>query len=419
MKKSIVLGALSVGLACTAWASTAAELMPLSLGNYWVYREARTGETFTIRVGQPVALQSGNVYHYLIGYTASSYVLARIDTNGNLVALDEENGVETLLTGFAEPEGRWWPAPGRGECATVKQEGQTQEKRMQYDGPGGRWNGALEVRYQSPGGCADTGVLAEQFTENIGMLRRVVTTIAGPRTFDLVYARVGTQIIETRDRGRFSVAVDPPTEADDSLRVTLRVDLGFTSSIRLRFPSSQVFDVALRDAAGKVVWQWSEGRLFDQATREVNIGNVWNETVRVPRPAGAGELTGYTIEGWLTTLPGEPRFAATAPVPPLREPAPLSDRVASLTISPQTVRAGEQATATVTLEGPAPEPAVTVFLGTGSPGVAQVPVVYYIPAGQRSVQFKVTTSASGQLPQDVKLTASSGGATATATLRVQ
>lgn len=252
------------------------------------------------------------------------------------------------------------------------------------------------------------------------MLRRVVTTISGPRTFDLVYARVGTQIIETRDRGRFSVAVDQPAEGsadEDSLRVTLRIDLGFSPSIRLRFPSSQVFDVALRDAAGKTVWQWSDGKAFDQAAQEVAIGNSWNETVRVPR--AARDLTGYTIEGWLTTTPGEPRFAATAPVPPLREPAASSDRIASLTISPQTVRAGEQSTATVTLEGPAPSPAVTVFLGTGSPGVAQVPVVYYIPAGQRSAQFTVTTSSSGQLPQDVTLSASSGGATATATLRVQ
>lgn len=394
--------------------------MPLSMGNYWVYREVRSGETMTVRVGQPVAMQSGKVYHHLIGYTTPGYVLARIDANGNLVALDEESGVENIVTGFGERDGRWWPAPGRGDCATVKQEGQTQEKRPEYDGPGGRWQGVLEVRYQSPAGCADTGVLAEQFAENIGMLRRVVSTITGPRTFDLVYARVGTQIIETRDRGRFSVALDQPAEGspdEDSLRVTLRIDLGFTPAIRLRFPTSQVFDVALRDATGKTVWQWSDGRAFDQATQEVNIGNIWNETVRVPRPAG--DLTGYTIEGWLTTMPGEPRFAATAPVPPLREPAPSSGRVASLTISPQTVRAGEKATATVTLEGPAPAPAVTVFLGTGSPGVAQVPVVYYIPAGQRSAQFTVTTSASGQLPQEVTLTASSGGATATATLRVQ
>lgn len=47
---------------------------------------------------------------------------------------------------------------------------------------------------------------SERFAENIGMLRRVVNTIAGPTTFDLVCARVGSQIIEARDRGVFSVS---------------------------------------------------------------------------------------------------------------------------------------------------------------------------------------------------------------------
>ncbi|MBY0504448.1 MAG: hypothetical protein K2X03_11090 [Bryobacteraceae bacterium] len=94
-----------------------------------------------------------------------------------------------------------------------------------------------------------------------------------------------------------------------------------------------------------------------------------------------------------------------------------SDRVESIVLSPRTVRGGEPVTATVTLEGPATFPAVTLFLGTDSPFVAQVPVVYYVPAGRTTVQFTITTSPVWQ-PRDVKISASSGGHTATAGLRV-
>ncbi len=313
MTRFLTLPALAFAIASTLPAS---DHLPLEMGNYWIYREERSGETFTVRVGQPVWLQEGRTYHYLLGYAGNS-VIARIDEAGNLVAWNDETGTEYLLTGFAEKDSRWWPALSR-ECNL---EGQTQERRIPYDGPGGRWRQSLELRYRSAN-CADTGITAELFTENVGMLRRTVTSIAGPKTFELIYARVGTQIIETRDRARFSVAVVQPLGKDE-LQVTLRVDLGFTPSIKLFFPTAQVFDVALRNASGRIVWTWSEGRTFTQAASERLIGNVWTETITVPKPAG--DLTDYTIEGWLTTAPGEPKFAATAPMPPPRVATPTAE----------------------------------------------------------------------------------------------
>jgi hypothetical protein len=292
-----------------ASALPAAEALPLDMGNYWIYRDERSGESFEIRVGQPLWLQNGRIYHQLRGYS-SERVFARIDERGNLVVLNDETGTESLLTGFAENAETWWHAPNR-ECS---QEGQTQERRVSYEGPGGRWRQAIDIRYRSAN-CADAGATAEIFAPNIGMLRRTVTTIAGPKTFDLVYAHIGNQIIETRDRARFSVSVDQPVGKDE-LQVTLRVDLGFTPFIKLFFPTSQTFDVALRNSSGGIVWSWSDGKVFATAMREQLIGNVWTETVIIPKPAG--DLTDFTIEGWLTTAPGEPKFAATTPMPPPR-----------------------------------------------------------------------------------------------------
>lgn len=300
---------LAVAFATLSSAVLAADFLPLEMGNFWVYQETRTGQSFTIRVGTPVWLQSGRQYSSLQGY-AGKNVLARINEEGNLVTLDEDNQTEQLLTAFAAPESESWPAPGR-EC---KLEGQTQSKRTQYSGPAGRWNQALAVTYRSVQ-CADAGPTSETFAENIGMLRREVSTIAGPRAFDLVYARIGNSIIDNRDRGRFTVTVDQP-EDKDVWRVTLRLDIGYMPSLRMRFPSAQEYDVALRDAEGNVIWTWSDGRFFEQSAHETNLGNLWNVTVDVPRPAA--DPIGYTIEGWLTTAPGTAKLAATAPAPPPR-----------------------------------------------------------------------------------------------------
>jgi hypothetical protein len=401
MKRIFVLSVIAAGITC------AADFFPLAAGNEWVYREDRTGDTLTIRVGSEVSMQSGKTYHDLMGF-ANRKALARIDQSGNLVALDEETGRESLLAGFAELDGSWWPALDR-ECFLS---GQTQGKRIQHEGPGGRWSNVLAIHYQSSA-CADAGTIEEQFAENIGMVRRVVTTIAGPRTFDLVYARVGTQTIETQPRGRFSVTVHEPA-GEQEFQVTLRIDTGLATGLRLRFPSAQEFDVVLRDQDGTVVWRWSEGQFFDQAAKERLISDGWTRTVVVPKRPG--DLTGFTFGAWLTTSPGEPSFAAISPLPHPR-PMTISDRVASISVSPAIVRGGETVTVTVKLEGVAPIPAVTVFMGSTRPHVAEVPIVYYIPAGQTSGQFRVTTS-PGWPSQEVRLSASSGGRTATATLRV-
>lgn len=285
----------------------AADAIPLEMGNYWIYRDLKSSQTFSIQVGQPVWTQTGKQFHYLVGY-APSPVLARISEAGDLVALDPETGLETVLTALSAKSGEWWDAPSR-ECLT---QGQTREGASEYAGPAGRWRTAVQVLYRGIA-CADAGPVSESFVGNIGMVSRTISTIAGPRSYDLVYARVGNQIIETRDRGRFSVAVEPTTTSGP-IRATLRIDIGYHPALALRFNSAQEFDVALRDESGRVVWLWSDGKLFEPGEREKRIGNVWAEAVEIPRPSGT--LLGYTVEAWLATAPGAPKFAATAPVPP-------------------------------------------------------------------------------------------------------
>jgi len=273
-----------------------ADMFPLQTGNTWTFRENATGQEFTVRVSIPIVVND-HAYYSLSGYVEQRVFVRRNET-GSLVHLDEETGAERLLTSFEPFEGGWWNAPFR-QC---EQEGKTLEKPGVHDGAAGPILDVQEMRFRSFT-CADAGVESEQYAANIGMVRRVVGSIAGPREFNLVYARVGKQIIDALPHGRFSVSV-----ADGA---TLRLQVNSPVPVNLLFPTAQEYDLVLKDEAGNVVWKWSDGQMFAQAAHERIIGTEWSVKVDVPWPTQEGN---YTLQAWLTTATDAPQFAATAPV---------------------------------------------------------------------------------------------------------
>lgn len=273
-----------------------ADMFPLQTGNTWIYHESATGQDLIIRVGTPVVAEE-RVYYSLSGYVEQR-VLVRMNETGSMVYLDQETGAERLLTSFEPFERGWWNAPFR-QC---EQEGQTLEKPGVHDGAAGPILDVQEMRYRSFT-CADAGVESEQYAANIGMVRRVVGSIAGPRKFDLVYARVGKQIIDALPHGRFTVSI-----GDGAI---LRLQVNSPAPVNLLFPTAQEYDLVLKDEAGNVVWKWSDGQMFAQAAHERTVGTEWSAKVIVPWPAQEGN---YTLQAWLTTATDAPQFAATAPV---------------------------------------------------------------------------------------------------------
>ena len=284
------------------------EYLPLETGNTWTYRESATGQTFTVTVGTPFWVND-QAYHPLRGY-ATVPVLARFDeANNQIVWFDEERRVELPLVSFAPFEGGWWNAPLR----PCEQEGQTAEKPGRHDGAAGSIQ-TLEIRYRSFG-CADAGTASEQFASNIGMLRRTVQTIAGPRDYDLVYARVGNLRLCALPQAAFIASADLHRNSE-WINVTMRLEIN-RNLVRLRFPSSQEYEAVLRNPEGTVIWTWSEGKVFTPAGHELEIAGGWSTTVRIPRPVRPGpepEPGVYTVEAWLTTEPDAPRFAVTLPL---------------------------------------------------------------------------------------------------------
>ena len=287
---------------------SAADFFPLQPGNLWIYRTTSTGETLTVRVGTPVFLNR-QVYYSLRGYTPQP-ILVRLNEQRDLVTVDEETyreePVTMFSTGSSAGSGAWWDAPARG----CDQQGRTLDARGIHDGPAGPFQDVLEIAYRTFV-CADVGVESEQYAENIGMVRRVNSTIAGPRSFDLVYARVGHLEIEASPRGGFSLSLQ---DAGENLAAILRLRIDPPASIRLAFPTGQQFDVALEDDAGNVLWKWSDGKVFTQSLQDLTIGDGWTIPVSIPRPVQPGS---YVIRAWITTA--SPSFAASVP---LTVPAP-------------------------------------------------------------------------------------------------
>src|SRR5713226_5644460 len=152
-----------------------ANFFPLQNGNSWTYQVAGQPRLLTVQVGVPATVND-RTYFPVTGY-AEKRVLVRYDAD-QLLYLDEETGRESLLTSFLP--GSTWTAPFR-QC---QETGEAQGPRVKHDGPAGPIDQVLEIRYVTTN-CADAGVLSEEFTENVGMLRRTVQTIAGPRRWDL------------------------------------------------------------------------------------------------------------------------------------------------------------------------------------------------------------------------------------------
>jgi hypothetical protein len=298
LKAGIMVAALNC---CALWGT---DFFPLQEGNTWTYQEAAGGQTFRMRVGAPVSI-SGNVYYKLTGYADSDLMVRVEPVYGALVYWDDARKLEVLLTSFESFEGGYWAAPLRG-CPD--QGGQTEVKRGIHDGPAGPVADVLEVRYRAFG-CADIGPVQEQYAEHLGMLRRTQTSIAGPRTFDLISARVGNVTIDAPPAGRFSVSIGAPA-SDGTAPATFRLQVNSLSPLILSFTSGQEYDFALTDSVGKTVWVWSAARTFEQSLHQRTVTDEWSATVDIPGPTAPGD---YTLQATVTASASTP-FAATVPI---------------------------------------------------------------------------------------------------------
>ena len=312
--KPILLIPATLGI--LAVAAPGQDYFPLQPGNQWIYR-SNNRDLVTAEVVRAEKFE-GRDYALLRGFFGGD-VYVRQTAEGSLVAYDPQTRAESLWVAFGSPDGSSF----RSEIPPCQQPAQVASRAARYSGPVGDFDYALEVRF-SPGTCADAGTERDLYLPWVGLVQRRVTTFAGPRTYDLVYARLGVTEV-TAPEVRFSLSLDqtvytanlmPPLDPTRSIpqmlaRLTLRRIGG--DPLQLTFASGQRFDLVIRNDKGEVVYQWSRGRLFTQMVGTETIAGERNWVVGVPLASGTSPLPEgrYVAEGWLTSN-GARAYAASA-----------------------------------------------------------------------------------------------------------
>lgn len=277
---------------------------PLEAGNQWIYRsgpQLATAEVVRTEVFD------GRSYALLRGFLGDAWL--RTDENGALMAFNPDTRTEQLWSAFGAAEG----AAFQSAVPPCEQPAQVVSKSAKYTGPIGEFPYALEIRY-GPGRCADAGNERDFYLPWVGLVQRRATTIAGPRTWDLVYARLGVTEISASETS-FQLSLDqtvytanlmPPVDPQRAVpRMLARLTLRHTRQdpLRLTFPSGQRFDFVIRNEKGEAVYRWSDGKAFTQALGTEAIQGERNWAIDVPLGTGSTPLAQgrYVAEGWLTT----------------------------------------------------------------------------------------------------------------------
>ncbi len=290
------------------------DYFPLLEGNQWIYRQtgARQGDPLIVEVGPPEVL-GGRAWHRLTGWPGGPAWL-RVDESGALLAYDPERQREAVWAAFETPEG----VPYRTEITPCNDTAVIESRNAEIRSAVGQFNYALRIVYP-PANCADAGILEEYYLPYVGLLRRTVNTIAGPRTYELTYARLAGVTYVSEPALTFSLSLDRAEYLIDPAGpipiLTARITLRNTHlpPFPIRFASGQQFDLVLRNEKGEIVYRWSDGKAFTQALMTIELGhgekNFVVETPLTDR-AGAPLPPGhYQAEAWITNM-DQRRFAA-------------------------------------------------------------------------------------------------------------
>ena len=305
------------------------DYFPLILGSQWIYRSDGPG-TFSFLTMEVVRTQEfgGNQYALVRGLTnalrqdrQSTETWLRRADDGALWAWDETARQEKLFINFAAAENESWPTLV-DPCNST---GRIVSRNARYSGPLGDFVTALETRY-SFGGCADAGLEGDVFLPYVGLVRRTSQTIAGPRHFNLIYARVGTATVVSEKELSFGLTVDrsvytanlmPPVDPRRSVPVmTARITLRNTQDepLRLTMPSGQMYDLVIRNDKGETVYSWSKDKVFPAVIGMLEVvQGEKNFVISAPLALSNGQPLPqgrYIAEAWLTT-DGPRQFSAS------------------------------------------------------------------------------------------------------------
>jgi len=290
---------------------------PLEIGNEWVYSDG--AGSYTVRVLRETLEANLMKYFEVSGYLPNDAAKVRKLRQGPLGEILEYNpgGEDFLWYRFGNYRGSWLFEAGEDVICIAGSRVSIGEIGAKVDVPAGTFERTLRLDFLSR--CADGGIASEYFAAGVGLIERVLVTIAGPRTVRLISARVGGSewpaasygIDVSLDRPLYYNNLMPPiVDTWPTAKAGLVVRNETEWPVEFTFPTSQRFDFVVRDALGKEVLRWSDGRAFLEVigqerllkeSRSYSADIVLKSRDGKRLPAGF-----YTLVGFLTTQGSSP-----------------------------------------------------------------------------------------------------------------
>jgi hypothetical protein len=293
---------LLIGAVLASSAFAQQEYFPLEVGNQWIYRVGGSfdGGTHVVEVTSTRTV-SQREYFVVTGFPGNPLLLRKTD-EGTLVFFNEEDNQEHTWVAFQAATGEAF----RSEIDDCSPVAVIRSKTARLQSPLGQFDSALEVGY-APGRCADAGLIRESFLPNVGLAQRRESNIAGEQVWDLIYARLGFTVIGEKELS-FSGSLDAPSyKPGTTMTVRMTVRSTQEQPLRLNFPSSQDYDVVIRNEAGETVYVWSSTRSFLGESRTVEVAGEknWALTVRAPAVGRYTATLKLAVQGrpYETTVP--------------------------------------------------------------------------------------------------------------------
>lgn len=291
----------------------APDYFPLQVGNQWIYRAVESGgEPLVVEISE-AGYFDGRGYVLVRGLAAGDAWL-RLSEERTLYRYNPETRREEVWLAFAAPTGE----PFATAIHPCNPTAVIASRATRWEGPIGEFDTALEVRYP-PGPCADAGLQHDYYLPYVGLIERWVTTIAGPRRYQLVYARLGGVTFVTAPELSVSLALDRhlylPGAQPAEMLARLTVRNSRLEPLTLNFGSSQRFDLSIKDEQGREVYRWSEGKAFLLVFGSEQLGTgERNYVISVPLVSRSGAALPpgrYAVEAWVTNI-APPRLEAKA-----------------------------------------------------------------------------------------------------------
>ncbi|HET8547150.1 MAG TPA: BsuPI-related putative proteinase inhibitor [Bryobacteraceae bacterium] len=270
------------------------DYFPLEAGNSWTYRsEGRFGTNIgTIEVLRADVID-GRTWHLVDFFGRPEWLRVRDD--GALVAWDATARREKLWFNFAEEEKR----PFATEFDQCVKAAQVESKSARYNGPLGSFTNALLVRFEPA--CADAGATQATFLPYVGLVSVEMTSIAGPRTWQLIQARMGLTEVST---GLVSsrLSLDSHVYASGSREMLARLSVRNTTArpLVLNFRSGQRYDLNIRNDRGETVYVWSADKGFIQVLGTETIAPGGERSWVIIVPLATLRPGRYVAEAWVT-----------------------------------------------------------------------------------------------------------------------